>query len=95
MALKREKFANSDIGGDCGAVDERVLHRGSEGAGGADGIDGAVGWGGWRGRGYGGVVGEGGGGGDSRRGNRIERAVESPGGEKFAKLLLERVFGSI
>lgn len=41
------------------------------------------------------VVGDAGGWRDSRRGNRIERAVESPGGEKFAKLLLERVFGSI
>ena len=41
------------------------------------------------------VVGDAGGWRDSRRGNRIERAVESPGGEVFAKLLLERVFGSI
>lgn len=41
------------------------------------------------------VVGDAGGWRDSRRGNRIQRAVESPGGEVFAKLLLERVFGSI
>ncbi|KAL1607698.1 hypothetical protein SLS60_002633 [Paraconiothyrium brasiliense] len=41
------------------------------------------------------VVGDAGGWRDARKGNRIERAVESPGGEKFAKLLLERVFGSV
>ena len=41
------------------------------------------------------VVGDAGGWRDSRRGNRIERAVKSPGDEKFARLLLERVFGSI
>lgn len=41
------------------------------------------------------VVGDAGGWRDERRGNRIERAIESPGGEKFAVLLLERVFGSV
>lgn len=41
------------------------------------------------------IIGDAGGWRDSRRGNRIQRAVESPGGEKFAKLLLERVFGSV
>lgn len=41
------------------------------------------------------VVGDAGGWRDSRRGNRIERAIESPGTDKFAGLLLERVFGAI
>ncbi|KAK7193563.1 hypothetical protein DPSP01_000118 [Paraphaeosphaeria sporulosa] len=41
------------------------------------------------------VVGDAGGWRDARRGNRIQRAVESPGAEKFAGLLLERVFGKV
>ncbi|KAF2447593.1 nucleoside hydrolase [Karstenula rhodostoma CBS 690.94] len=41
------------------------------------------------------VVGDAGGWRDARRGNRVQRAVESPGSEKFAGLLLERVFGSV
>lgn len=41
------------------------------------------------------VVGDAGGWRDARRGNRIQRAVESPGSDKFAGFLLERVFGSV
>ncbi|KAF9740657.1 inosine-uridine preferring nucleoside hydrolase [Paraphaeosphaeria minitans] len=41
------------------------------------------------------VVGDAGGWRDARRGNRVQRAIESPGAEKFAGLLLERVFGSV
>ena len=41
--MAKERFANLDTGGNCGAVDKRVLHCGSEGAGGADGVDGPVG----------------------------------------------------
>ncbi|KAF1956178.1 nucleoside hydrolase [Byssothecium circinans] len=41
------------------------------------------------------VVGDAGGWRDSRRGNRLDRCVGSPGAEKFAGVLLERVFGSV
>lgn len=39
------------------------------------------------------VVGDAGGWRDKRRGNRVMRCVQSPGVDKFAGLLLERVFG--
>ncbi|KAF2120878.1 Inosine/uridine-preferring nucleoside hydrolase domain-containing protein [Lophiotrema nucula] len=41
------------------------------------------------------VVGDAGGWLDSRRGNRISRCVGTPGEEKFAGVLLERVFGAV
>lgn len=41
------------------------------------------------------VVGDAGGWRDSRRGNRIQRCVASPGEERFAGVLLGRVFGAV
>lgn len=41
------------------------------------------------------VVGDAGGWLDSRKGNKIERCVESPGREVFAEVLMERVFGDV
>lgn len=41
------------------------------------------------------VVGDAGGWGDSRRGNRLQRCVESPGFDVFAEELLGRVFGVV
>ena len=39
------------------------------------------------------VIGDTGGWGDTRRGNRVQRCVGSPGPESFGGIFLERVFG--
>lgn len=41
------------------------------------------------------VVGDAGGWSDRRRGNRVGWAVQSPGKDLFARVLLERVFGAV
>lgn len=41
------------------------------------------------------IIGDAGGWRDSRRGNRVGRALESPGIEVFAQVLLDRVFGGV
>lgn len=41
------------------------------------------------------VTGDAGGWKDSRRGNKVSWAVESPGEELFAHVLLERIYGKI
>ncbi|KAF2704542.1 nucleoside hydrolase [Pleomassaria siparia CBS 279.74] len=41
------------------------------------------------------VVGDAGGWGDSRRGNRLQRCLETPGFDKFAGVLMDRVFGEV